>query len=103
MVFACAGNWGCQVAGAAALLVGLGLALFYRRLIVVEESFLLEKFGESYRTYCQNVPRLWPRVPSRNQSDWQSSQFCFGQGAIWEGTSILWWLLVWGVLAAKLA
>jgi protein-S-isoprenylcysteine O-methyltransferase Ste14 len=34
----------------------------------VEEPQLARRFGESYRTYCQNVPRLWPRRTAWRQT-----------------------------------
>jgi len=34
---------------------------FYLKTIQKEERSLTENFGESYRLYCQNVPRLLPR------------------------------------------
>jgi protein-S-isoprenylcysteine O-methyltransferase Ste14 len=28
---------------------------------LLEEPFLLQRFGDSYREYCRNVPRMFPR------------------------------------------
>ncbi len=37
----------------------LGINVIY--IPLVEEPFLRERFGEPYREYCRNVPRLLPR------------------------------------------
>ena len=41
------------------------LALFYFRLILGEEAFLVSQSGESYLTYKRQVPRLLPRLRRR--------------------------------------
>jgi protein-S-isoprenylcysteine O-methyltransferase Ste14 len=50
------------------LVLMAGMLLFGYRLILREESGLLETQGESYRNYLKAVPRLWPsllpRVPA---------------------------------------
>ena len=51
------------------------VTLFYLRLILGEEAFLVERLGEPYRQYLRAVPRLFPRLPSRlapagNQPHW---------------------------------
>lgn len=43
---------------------------FYLRTIRKEEKSLTENFGESYRVYCQHVPRLLPRLsPYRGETE----------------------------------
>jgi len=49
-------NWSC---------VGVAVPLFtfaYLAIISAEEQYLLSRFGEAYRHYCRDVPRLMPRV-----------------------------------------
>lgn len=41
-------------------LIFLGINLVYIPLF--EEPFLRDRFGESYHEYCQNVPRIFPRL-----------------------------------------
>ena len=43
----------------------LGVYCFVYRLILREESGLLETQGESYRNYLKAVPRLWPALTPR--------------------------------------
>jgi protein-S-isoprenylcysteine O-methyltransferase Ste14 len=60
--------------------------IFVYRLILREEESLLKTQGESYRAYCQAVPRFWPalkpRVPSGNlRPDW--GQAFAGESFVW--------------------
>src|SRR6516165_6735976 len=60
--------------------------IFVYRLIFREEESLLKTQGQSYRAYCQAVPRFWPalrpRVPSGNlQPDW--GQAFAGESFVW--------------------
>ena len=56
------------------------------RLILAEESYLMAKIGEPYRTYCANVPRLLPRVRASIPSSGQSArwpQALLGESYMW--------------------
>lgn len=51
------------------ILFWLAFYLLYFPIIRAEESFLENKFGESYKTYAREVPRFFPRLspyPERN-------------------------------------
>jgi protein-S-isoprenylcysteine O-methyltransferase Ste14 len=60
--------------------------IFVYRLIFREEESLLKTQGESYRAYCEAVPRFWPalkpRVPSGNlRPHW--AQAFGGESFVW--------------------
>ena len=76
------------------LWIAVGTWIFDLRLIGLEEANLNREQGESYREYCQRVPRLWPslrpRLPDSGlQPRWK--QAFFGE------------LYMWGFFAAVLA
>jgi protein-S-isoprenylcysteine O-methyltransferase Ste14 len=60
--------------------------IFIYRLIFREEDALRETQGESFRAYCQSVPRLWPsprpRVPSADLLP-QWGQAFAGESFVW--------------------
>ena len=45
--------------------IALGMPIFLYRLILREEMTLLASQADSYRRYCQAVPRLWPSITPR--------------------------------------
>ena len=57
---------------------GLVFGLFYFCIIPAEEQFLLRTFGAQYQSYCDNVPRFFPRIRPWSQAarasfDWKSA------------------------------
>jgi hypothetical protein len=60
--------------------------IFVYRLIFREEAALKQSQGESYRAYCQAVPRFWPslrpRLPAGNGAP-QWGQALAGESFIW--------------------
>ncbi len=38
--------------------------LYYERIILAEEEFLLETFGSEYQSWADRVPAVWPRLSS---------------------------------------
>ena len=60
--------------------------IFVYRLIFREEEALRQTQGESYRAYCEAVPRFWPalkpRVPSGNLRP-QWGQAFAGESFVW--------------------
>jgi protein-S-isoprenylcysteine O-methyltransferase Ste14 len=60
--------------------------LFVYRLILREEEALRQSQGESYRGYCETVPRFWPslrpRVPPGNRRP-QWGQALAGESFVW--------------------
>ena len=68
------GLW-CMVAAMAflmppggALVAIILVTIFLLRLILAEESFLLNRIGEPYQAYLREVPRLVPRLPAAPQA-----------------------------------
>lgn len=47
------------------VVIVLGMLLIVYRLLLREEPTLLASQGESYRRYCDAVPRLWPSLSPR--------------------------------------
>ena len=47
-----------------AVAVILFFGLQYHPVIVAEEAFLRERFGQAYDGWCARVPRFWPRKPT---------------------------------------
>ncbi len=43
------------------VLLILGFALYYPKVVAREEAFLLHKFGNVYHEYMQKTPRWWPK------------------------------------------
>ena len=64
----------------------LGNWLFVYRLILREEEALRQSQGQSYRAYCETVPRFWPslspRVPPGNRRP-QWGQALGGESFVW--------------------
>ena len=63
-----------------------GLALFFFRLIGLEETRLAREQGDRYREFCRRVPRMWPalrpRVPSSGlEPKWR--QAFLGESFMW--------------------
>ncbi len=60
--------------------------IFVYRLILREEKALRQSQGESYRAYCETVPRFWPslrpRVPPGNRRP-QWGQALGGESFVW--------------------
>jgi protein-S-isoprenylcysteine O-methyltransferase Ste14 len=60
--------------------------VFVYRLILREEEALRQSQGESYRAYCESVPRFWvslrPRVPPGNRRP-QWGQALGGESFVW--------------------
>jgi protein-S-isoprenylcysteine O-methyltransferase Ste14 len=57
---------------------GMVFALFYFCIIPAEEQFLLRTFGDQYQSYCDNVPRFFPRIRPWSKAgpvgfDWKSA------------------------------
>jgi len=55
------------------IIVTLLFILHYERIILVEEKFLLEKFGEKYKKFCREVPCFFPSFKKYKKSGYKFS------------------------------
>lgn len=47
----------------AVIVLGMVVFLFiYQCIVLAEEAYLLDKFGDGYRAYCRDVPRWLPKI-----------------------------------------
>ena len=86
--------WACHQA----LLLWLLAVGLYALLVRHEEKFLTELFGQEYAHYRTEVPTWWPQRRGYSQA---RGNFCWRKGLYFERTSLLWWVLTWGVLVVK--
>jgi len=56
------------------LILILGFALYYPKVVAREEAFLLHKFGDVYRDYMQKTPRWLPRWKNWVEPEYISTQ-----------------------------
>lgn len=84
-------------------LAGATFLLFvYSNIIVLEEEFLLERFGEDYGRYCEAVPALLPRRLPRTADGGSSSLgFSLERALRFERTTLMWQVLIWAILVWK--
>lgn len=62
---------------AAAVAFGLLLALYYERIVLAEEAFLLRRFGAAYADWADRVPAFRPRL-----SGWQAPALAFSSRVV---------------------
>lgn len=79
----------------------------YSSCILAEERFLAQRFGEAYRHYCAQVPRLLPNWAALLRSSSQKLQrqairqsFCWS-ALRFEKASLVWLVLVWSYLVIR--
>ena len=44
------------------LVVALAFWPYYERIMIAEERFLYERFGETFKAWCEDTPAFWPRL-----------------------------------------
>jgi protein-S-isoprenylcysteine O-methyltransferase Ste14 len=87
--------FGVLVAPAAAVLLVVAGLLALQACIAHEEKVLGRRFGAAFDAYCQQVPRLWPRlVPTARRSEHQF----VGAEALRSELGIAFWVLGWVLL-----
>ena len=83
--------------------LGLAMPLFffgYACIIAAEEHYLLGRFGERYRHYCAQTPRLLPRLAGLGET-LRTFAFNWRRVIVKEYTTICMTLLMLVLLAAK--
>lgn len=70
----------------------------YVYLVSLEEKFLAEQFGAQYRDYQRQVP-AW--LPNGQTCVRPQGRFDLTNGLRHERTSLIWWIMVWALLAVK--
>lgn len=70
------------------MLTGIAFyVLVYQCIVLAEEAYLLEKFGDAYRAYCADVPRWIPRF-SRFREATEDMEFDVGRVVFKDYTTI---------------
>lgn len=104
MAVATAAVGGLAAPRAALLWVGAALFLLwvYHNIIVLEQEFLAQQFGEDYALYCRSVPALLPvSWRPRTHAALRQGDFCLARAFRFERMTLVWQLLIWIVLTVK--
>ena len=94
---------GVGIASNSLLFVIVGLPVFffsYAAIIAAEENFLRGKFGTEYVSYCQNVPRLIPKLAGIGAT-LNSMEFHWKRLIVKEYSTAYWWMAGVTMLIAK--
>lgn len=91
---------------ATAALLWLGAAGFlgfvYSNIIVLEQEFLLQEFGDSYSLYCRSVPALIPLgLKVRTHEQIRQGDFSLSRALTFERMTLIWQVLIWLILVWK--
>ena len=55
------------------IIITLIFIVYYERIIISEEKFLIEKFKQNYVNFCKNTPAIIPNFKNYKNSDYQFS------------------------------
>ncbi len=105
MAVATASVGGLEPSRAAALWLGAAtfLLFVYHNIIVLEQEFLSEQFGESYDLYCQTVPSLLPTgLREQTMTEIRQGDFSLGRALQFERMTLVWQVLIWAILVWKM-
>lgn len=79
------------------------LLFVYHNIIVLEQEFLLEQFGDDYRSYCQTVPSLIPTgIRQQTLEPIRRGDFCLARALQFEKMTLIWQALIWTILFFKM-
>mgnify|MGYP000383232411 FL=1 len=89
-----------------AALLWLGAAGFlgfvYSNIIILEQEFLLQEFGEDFALYCDSVPALIPSgLRQRTAQSIRKGSFNLTTALTFERMTLVWQVLIWAVLLWK--
>lgn len=89
-----------------AALLWLGAASFlgfvYSNIIILEQDFLLQEFGEEYRLYRETVPALLPiGFHIRTAESIRRGDFSLSRALTFERMTLIWQVLIWAILLWK--
>ena len=89
-----------------AALLSLGAAGFlgfvYSNIIILEQEFLLQEFGEDFALYCDSVPALIPSgLRQRTAQSIRKGSFNLTTALTFERMTLVWQVLIWAVLLWK--
>ena len=89
-----------------AALLWLGAAGFlgfvYSNIIILEQEFLLQEFGEDFALYCDSVPALIPSgLRQRTAQSTRKGSFNLTTALTFERMTLVWQVLIWAVLLWK--
>lgn len=74
----------------------LFLIIYYERIIMAEETFLTERFGEMYTTWASQVPVFFPKF-----SDWQEPAMPFSMKTVLRREYSGWFAAVFALFAIE--
>jgi protein-S-isoprenylcysteine O-methyltransferase Ste14 len=89
-----------------AALLWMGAASFlgfvYGHIIILEQEFLCDEFGEEYSLYCETVPPLLPvGLKQRTVESIRTGSFNLSTALKFERMTLVWQVLIWAVLLWK--
>ncbi len=84
------------------LAAALFLGFVYHNIIMLEQDFLLQEFGEDYSLYSQTVPALIPRLQtSEKLQAIAKGRFDMMRALTFERVTLVWQVLIWAILLWK--
>lgn len=91
---------------ARAAVLWLGAAAFlgfvYSNIIILEQEFLSQEFGQDYTLYCQTVPALLPvGLKQRTIESVKKGDFNLQRALKFERMTLVWQALIWVILMSK--
>ena len=78
------------------------LGFVYSNIIILEQEFLLQEFGEDFALYCDSVPALIPSgLRQKTAQSIRKGSFNLTTALTFERMTLVWQVLIWAVLLWK--